>query len=157
MRTDATPLVVGQIRGVSSALHGAERRPPSRQSSIFQTVSSGNSPLWIYRRGRVMGKRRSQPCSCCVLLLCFFAVARGIYCDALWCSGKGSHEKKTRRPLRRFCLSIRRGGVYRRSRSSRRSRRRSRRSQTGSARSERGGAGRRGRRAAGGRTEEVSC
>ncbi len=47
----------------------------------------------------------------------FFAFIRGIYCDALYCSGKGSHEKKTRRPLRRFCLSIRRGGVWRRSRS----------------------------------------
>src|SRR5918998_4392769 len=30
---------------------------------------SGNSPLWIYRWGGVMGKRRSQPRSCCVFLL----------------------------------------------------------------------------------------
>src|SRR5215203_5144083 len=41
MRADATPLVVGQIRGVSFALHSAERRPPSRPASSFQTVSLG--------------------------------------------------------------------------------------------------------------------
>src|SRR5215210_3908320 len=39
MRTDATPFVVGQIRRVSPALHGAQRRPPSRPPSTFQTVS----------------------------------------------------------------------------------------------------------------------
>src|SRR5215211_1150016 len=39
MWADATPLVVGQIRGVSFALHSAERRPPSRPASTFQTVS----------------------------------------------------------------------------------------------------------------------
>src|SRR5215207_8133407 len=39
MRTDAAPFVVGQIRRVSPALHGAERRPPSRPPSTFQTVS----------------------------------------------------------------------------------------------------------------------
>src|SRR5215210_1074993 len=39
MRTDATPFVVGQIRRVSPALHEAERRPPSRPPSTYQTVS----------------------------------------------------------------------------------------------------------------------
>src|SRR3712207_3444625 len=39
MRSDAKPFVVGQIRGVSSALHGAELRLPSRPPSTFQTVS----------------------------------------------------------------------------------------------------------------------
>jgi hypothetical protein len=40
VRADTTPFVVGQIRGVSSALHGAQRRPTSRPPSTFQTVSS---------------------------------------------------------------------------------------------------------------------
>jgi hypothetical protein len=42
MRTDAAPFVVGQIRGVSPALHGTERRPPSLPLTIFQTVSEGS-------------------------------------------------------------------------------------------------------------------
>jgi len=43
MQVDATPFAVGQLRRVSPALHGAERRPPSRPPSTFQTVSVGTS------------------------------------------------------------------------------------------------------------------
>src|SRR5215204_2697685 len=39
MRADTAPFVVGQIRGISLAVHGAKRRPPSRSPSTFQTVS----------------------------------------------------------------------------------------------------------------------
>src|SRR5918999_3391448 len=39
MWADAMPFIVGQIRRVSPALHGAQRRPPSRSLSTFQTVS----------------------------------------------------------------------------------------------------------------------
>src|SRR5215217_5181079 len=43
MRTDATPFFVREIRRVSPALHGAQRRPPSRAPSTFQTVSLRSS------------------------------------------------------------------------------------------------------------------
>jgi len=54
MRADATPFVVGQIRRVSSALHGAERRPPPRSLSTFQTVSGRR----ILRSSRVQSSRK---------------------------------------------------------------------------------------------------
>src|ERR687890_1748994 len=53
MWADATPFGVGQIRRVSFALHSAERRPPSRLMSTFQTVSEklfGKSD-WVPNRG----------------------------------------------------------------------------------------------------------
>src|SRR5215210_5751795 len=53
MRADATPLVVGQIRGVLSVVvHSAERRPPSRPPSTFQTVS--RETVWKSEWGRAM-------------------------------------------------------------------------------------------------------
>src|SRR5918997_3152141 len=42
MRADTAPFFVGQIRGVSLALHGTERRSPSPPPSTFQTVSLGS-------------------------------------------------------------------------------------------------------------------
>src|SRR5215204_2194697 len=39
MRADTAPFIVGQIRGISLAVHGAKLRPPSRSPSTFQTVS----------------------------------------------------------------------------------------------------------------------
>src|SRR5215208_2812631 len=39
MRADTVPFIVGQIRGISLAVHGAKLRPPSRSPSTFQTVS----------------------------------------------------------------------------------------------------------------------
>jgi hypothetical protein len=42
MRADTVPFIVGQIRGISLAVHGAKLRPPSRSPSTFQTVSLGN-------------------------------------------------------------------------------------------------------------------
>jgi hypothetical protein len=49
MRAEATPLVVGQIRGVSLVIHGTERRPPSRPPSTFQTVSLRSTlAIWPY-------------------------------------------------------------------------------------------------------------
>jgi hypothetical protein len=42
MRADAKPFVVGQIGGVSPALHGAQRRSPTRWPITFQTPSRGS-------------------------------------------------------------------------------------------------------------------
>src|SRR5215204_6153831 len=39
MGADAPPFVVGQIRGISPALHSTERRPPLCSRRSFQTVS----------------------------------------------------------------------------------------------------------------------
>src|SRR5918994_5423642 len=48
MRTNATPFVVGQIRRVSPALHGAERRPPSRQRALSRQSQKGCSRKLLY-------------------------------------------------------------------------------------------------------------
>ena len=52
MWADATPFVVGQIRRVSPALHGEQRRPPSRRPSTFQTVPLGTSANKGMKKGR---------------------------------------------------------------------------------------------------------
>src|SRR3712207_8831931 len=39
MGADATPLVIGQIRGVSPALHSVERKPPSRLTRLSRQRS----------------------------------------------------------------------------------------------------------------------
>jgi hypothetical protein len=49
MGADAPPFLVGQIRGVSPALHGAERKPPSCSPRSFQTVSPRN-PVTVNKR-----------------------------------------------------------------------------------------------------------
>src|SRR5215207_989534 len=47
MRADTAPFIVGQIRGISLAVHGAKLRPPSRSPSTFQTVSLRG---WVNKR-----------------------------------------------------------------------------------------------------------
>src|SRR5215208_6960377 len=67
MRADTVPFIVGQIRGISLAVHGAKLRPPSRSPSTFQTVSL---------RTRVhKGKKGKGGIICYVPLLIFFARA----------------------------------------------------------------------------------
>src|SRR5918994_183469 len=73
MRTDATPFVVGQIRRVSPALHGTERRPPSRPPSTFQTVSR-RVLLGNLASGTADSPKRAQPLSYSLLDMphCYF-------------------------------------------------------------------------------------
>src|SRR5688572_9564504 len=52
MRSDAKPFVVGQIGGVSPALHRAQRRSLTYRPSTFQTVS---------RRGILRSSQRLAP------------------------------------------------------------------------------------------------
>src|SRR5918993_5165841 len=57
MRADAKPFLIGQIRGVSLALHSAERRQPSCTPRSFQTVSG--ETVWKIAEGlsRVLHRR----------------------------------------------------------------------------------------------------
>jgi hypothetical protein len=60
MRADTVPFIVGQIRGISLAVHGAKLRPPSRSPSTFQTVSRRISMKMSSRRAGLEGGSVTQ-------------------------------------------------------------------------------------------------